>query len=105
MTINPWYVGNTHTALHGQIRQDNGAPLDLTGATLTIEFRKVTVPPTYRAGTGTFTVTDETNGLYEYRPSGEDVSISGLFDTQVTATFTDGSVPMDPFRWAILPAL
>lgn len=83
--------GSTHTPEAIAWVRADGAPQDLTGATLTAEILRFGTG-TARAVTGTLTPLEpRTDGVFTWRYSSGDVAESGDFRVQFTATYPDTS--------------
>lgn len=78
---------------------ENGTPLDLSGATITARIRNSTSNQT-AASDGTFTVVTAASGIFRWDYSATDVATAGDFEVQFTATF--GSAPT-PARTIVAP--
>lgn len=84
----------------------DGAPVDLTGATLTGRMRnKDTNVP--RDISGTLTVTDGTNGVFVWAYSSADVATAGGYVVQFTATYTTAPTVTRSIvaAWTVMEAL
>jgi len=85
---------------------DNGAPLDLSGAVITARIRNTTSNQT-AASDGTFTVVTAASGIFRWDYSPADVATAGDFEVQFTATFTAGLTPARTIvaPWSVLKSI
>jgi hypothetical protein len=86
--------------------RDDGAPEDLTGATLTGKLHNRGTGET-RAIAGPLTVTDAAGGVFRWDYAAEDVAEAGRFDVQFDAAFAAGQTPARTFvtRWEVQSSL
>ena len=105
MPITPLFVGDTHRPISVTWLDDLMAPVNLTGATLTVRFGGVATSATF-TGTGTFSVLSAVAGTFTYTLSSADVAAPGTWRLQFVATFGDGSkVLADPIDLEVLAAI
>lgn len=105
MPISPLYVGERHKPLSVTWVDDSNVALDLTGATLSVRFGGVGTSASF-AGTGVFSVTSPTGGLFTYTMSADDVATAGTWQLQFLATYADTTKTYsDPMPLEILPNL
>lgn len=71
---------------------ENGAAVNLTGATITAAIRDARTGEA-RASDGTFTVTSASSGVFRWDYGDEDVEEAGSFEVQFTAQFGTGTTP------------
>lgn len=83
----------------------SGAPVDLTGATITarIDNRRGTL----RSADGSFTVVTPAAGLFRWDYGTADVGTEGKFWVQFSASFASGPTPERNVRaeWRVHPAI
>lgn len=78
---------------------EDGTPLDLSGATITARIRNVAASSA-TASDGVFTVVTAASGIFRWDYSAADVATAGQYEVQFTATF--GSAPT-PARTIVAP--
>ena len=85
---------------------ETGAPLDLTGATITARIRNI-VSNQVVDSTGTFTIVAATGGVFRWDYSAEDVAIASDFEVQFTATYGSGPTPAKTVvaPWSVLRSI
>lgn len=71
---------------------NDGTPLDLSGATITARIRNTTTDQTTPSD-GAFTVVTAASGIFRWDYSTADVATSGEFEVQFTATFENAPTP------------
>lgn len=77
--------GDTASILTITWVDEDGNAINLTGYIISGVFRNTQTDTTY-AFTGTFTLTDATNGIFTYQASAADVGNAGQFEVQLLAT-------------------
>lgn len=84
---------------------DTGAPVNLTGATITARIRNGRGES--RAATGLFTVTDAAAGVFRWDLSAEDVEEAGVFHVQFTASYGSAPTPARTVveRWKVYDSI
>lgn len=101
----PRYVGDTANALKVTFTDHSGTAYSLaglTGSAFSLKLYNVDTQQTI-TGTGSWTITDEANGIAQYTWDADDVSTPGMYDIVVGVTFADGPLHFDPKRLEILP--
>ena len=91
MPLFPWVVGQTHPIWSLTWKDDSGAVVDLTGATLSLRIRLGGAGQGV-AGGGVITVTNASGGLFTYAPVAGDFPQPGQLDVQFKAVYGDGTV-------------
>ena len=84
-------------------KDDDGAAIDLTGATITGIVERAGVQT---AITGTLTLVTAASGIFSWAFSAADVAQAGMFFVQFRAKYTSGSLSEISYRtqWRVLPA-
>ena len=91
----PITIGDASPSHHTfTVTSDTGvvSPFSLVGLTasnLALHFQSE-YSPTVRVGTGTWTITDATNGLADYAPSSTDVQAAGAYTIYPVVQLTSG---------------
>ncbi|MBF6588918.1 MAG: hypothetical protein IVW57_00120 [Ktedonobacterales bacterium] len=99
--ISPWQVGQTLPVWTPTWTYDNGSPVNLTGATLSLLIVNVTTGVVL-AGAGTFTVVNGSLGQAQYAWATADCAEPGQYVLIAKATFAGGGVlPADPVPWLV----
>jgi hypothetical protein len=104
MPITPWYIGATRPTWQFTWTDDDGHPVDLTAATVTVRLGKV--GQSGYPGSGMVTVTNAAAGQFTYAVSLADLPAEGPYSIQVTATYPDTTVlRSDPVSLRVLAAV
>jgi len=90
MALSPIYVGDLRPAMSFTWVDDNGTPVNLTGATLGVSFRPSS--GSAFAGTGTFTIVNANTGQFTYQQSAADVAAAFSGTLRFTATYAGSSL-------------
>ena len=85
---------------------DNGTPLDLSGATITARIRNTTSNQA-AASDGTFTIVTAASGVFRWDYSAADVATAGSFEVQFTATYSSAPTPARTIvaPWSVLKSI
>lgn len=85
---------------------EDGTPLNLTGATITARIRPITAGADAVDSAGTFTVTDAEAGVFRWDLHADDVATVGKYQVQFTATYGSAPSPARTFisDWQITEA-
>lgn len=83
-----------------------GAPFDLTGATISARIRNL-ASGQVRESDGAFVIVDPAAGVFRWEYSEGDVAEVGIFEVQFTATFATGASPARTLvsEWRVLRSL
>lgn len=106
MGVSPWHVGQTDPFLTLTFLQDNypqTKPSDLPTSAAAYSFvMQDQATGIVTTGTGTFDVSEVTNGIVIYQPSASDVATAGTFKFWVKYTTPGGLVnESDATEWVI----
>jgi hypothetical protein len=97
--------GARHTAQLITWVDDEGDPLDLTGAAITGRIQDA-MSGVARDATGALAVVNGTTGAFQWAYSAADVATPGAYRVQFTATFGDGLADRTLIEeWTVLRAL
>jgi hypothetical protein len=95
----PIFVGATHRPFWFTWTEDDGTPIDLTGATLSARFRNHSSGAAIN-GTGVFADQGYSGGQFTYKMASSDISTAGNYEVQITASWSGEKEMSDLF---ILP--
>ena len=96
-------VGATRTPIEVTWTSD-GVAVNLTGATLTGMIRRVSTGES-RSVAGSLTVTSAPEGIFQWALDADDVDAAGLYEVQITATYTGANDVTYASLWRVLPEL
>lgn len=103
----PRYVGDTANPLQVQFIDPQRVVYDLTGLTgsnIVLRLHNQASGAT-TVGSGTWAITDATNGLAQYAWNAADVAVAGMFDLIAIITFPNGPLHFNAKTLEIKPAL
>lgn len=85
----------------------DGAPVDLTGATITARIRGTAPASAARAADGSFVITSAAGGVFRWDYGVADVATAGRYQVQFTAVFGAGPSPARTVRadWRVHEAI
>lgn len=96
MAFSPIAVGDG-SIIHCTFTQDGGGIFSLSGLTTgNFAMHYVNSSGTLRVGTGTWTITNATNGTADYAPSAADVATADTYRLYPVLTLTTGPKAFDP---------
>lgn len=96
-SFSPISAGDTGALFNPQFKYDNGDPIDLTGATISMIMQDDEGNPAKNAS-GVFTKTDAINGLTSYAYADSDVAVSGIWTLYIKITISGHPVHADDGR-------
>ncbi len=100
--ITPWYTGQLLPVWTISLVDDNGNPVNLTGAqSVALSFMRADNVETAGAGVAGFG-SPLTGGQVTYAPAAADVTTAGMFRVFVKVTFSGGLLISDPIPWTLV---
>jgi len=103
--FSPVYFGDTLTPLTVQVVGPGGAPITLTGLTITMKMEFLNDPNNVKEGSGSWVIDDAVNGKAHYNWAPADVDTIGIWVLFVKVTDGGGKfVHLDTKEFQILPA-
>lgn len=105
-TLAPRVQGAMRPSLQITWADEDGAPLNLTGATVTARIRNMATRVTTTSA-GAFALVDAPNGVFRWDFDATDVAAAGEYQVQFTATYGLAPTPARTFiaQWRITEAL
>ena len=101
MAISPIHVGDLLPAIKETWTDDSKGIVDLTGATLAVQFVPYIGTPI--TGTGTFTITNAAGGEFTYQQSSADVAAPFNGTLHFTALIGGDQLSADAVLFVVLP--
>jgi hypothetical protein len=96
-SYSPVSVGDTGALFNPQFKYDNGDPIDLTDADISMIMQDDEGNLAKNAE-GVFTITDAANGLTSYAYDASDVAVSGIWTLYIKITISGKQVHPDDGR-------
>ena len=89
-----WTQGTTSEGAPIGLQRRDGSPINLSGATVTMQYKRTDggIPNVMTALTGTVTLDDPANGKFTFKFSTADVATAGRYGLQIKVDYGGGVV-------------